>query len=1060
MKNMRVFFLFAVTVLCSGLFAQKSRKFVLESGGANVSPELVVQEFHDTSANFMKYSKDGKYLLTVGREMKIWDVASGKLLRTFLEIPDPCYLYENTTVDFHTTGKFIILKLKDKQQVCIVDAETGNVVSTVNVDGNSNVAVQFSPDGKYFVVAGRKIEFFDFETKRKEFTLEENYFGNERQLSFSENSDYLAVGYNIGYVYDVKKRKRIGTFSSDLAWHSNITMSPSGKYVAVGDPSHPAIFLSKSGKKSKKILDLPSSLDAFKILFTPDEKRIIFSNTEVGNKVSIIVMDLETKKQIHKFDNGDNTIKYLALLPNSKKLAVSYLFDQICVRNLDTFASVQNFPEMHTAYIHMGSIRNNMVFFSGKRPFVLKNGVEKMKIPLSIEFLLDSAEDKVFFCYGSQYRYAYYDFVRQRLFELNLPVDSTSYVKSIECSDDGRILVYIDENNKLYIYDLKRQELKWTLENSSNNFMSSYTGKFVFIETAEKGKWLVIDTDTGTTVIRYCGTYPKFSPNDDYVFLYDGIEHSWVLYEVAEWKKIRGVKDENSRFQVSISLAVSSNGKIYAVQNRTADWTALDLRNITDGSLVKRISTKLPYGSIDHIAFSRNDEYLYIRSGNRCLCYSTSTGELLYTILGTKDGEYITYTPEGYFTGSPGGINKFVHLVNGMEVSELGQYAETLFRPDLVAAKIRGESVAESENAVLAELVTSGEPPLVSFSKLPPVSSSRDITVDFSVQDAGGGIGNVYVSVNGKVKQIADGSRSFELVGGNAAQSSKKKNGTVSYSPTISLSSGVNTIEAFATNKAGKVESRRAIARISWKGAENKPNLHVLAVGVNEYSARGVSKLNYAVPDVESIASSFSRAGKSLYGSVSVVALTDEKASSSGIVAEFNRLSNIVKSDDVFVFYVSGHGTSYNGDYYFIPVDFDGNLSTAVSKTFIMNNMQKIAAQKSLLILDTCYSGAIVNESDTTAYQRLARATGQAIIAASSDAQTAIEGYEGHGVFTYALLEGLSGKAGSPDDKSISLLDLAAYVSKTVPKLSEQKWNYSQMPWFDIRKQDFPLVGK
>ena len=446
--------------------------------------------------------------------------------------------------------------------------------------------------------------------------------------------------------------------------------------------------------------------------------------------------------------------------------------------------------------------------------------------------------------------------------------------------------------------------------------------------------------------------------------------------------------------------------------------------------------------------------------GGKIDCSSTKNGELLASAVADSFGDYVVYTPEGYFTGSPSGINKFVHLVNGMEVSELGQYAETLFRPDLVAAKIRGESVAESENAVLAELVTSGEPPLVSFSELPPVSSSRDITVDFSVQDAGGGIGNVYVSVNGKVKQIADGSRSFELVGGNAAQSSKKKNGTVSYSPTISLSSGVNTIEAFATNKAGKVESRRAIARISWKGAENKPNLHVLAVGVNEYSARGVSKLNYAVPDVESIASSFSRAGKSLYGSVSVVALTDEKASSSGIVAEFNRLSNIVKSDDVFVFYVSGHGTSYNGDYYFIPVDFDGNLSTAVSKTFIMNNMQKIAAQKSLLILDTCYSGAIVNESDTTAYQRLARATGQAIIAASSDAQTAIEGYEGHGVFTYALLEGLSGKAGSPDDKSISLLDLAAYVSKTVPKLSEQKWNYSQMPWFDIRKQDFPLVGK
>ena len=49
--------------------------------------------------------------------------------------------------------------------------------------------------------------------------------------------------------------------------------------------------------------------------------------------------------------------------------------------------------------------------------------------------------------------------------------------------------------------------------------------------------------------------------------------------------------------------------------------------------------------------------------------------------------------------------------------------------------------------------------------------------------------------------------------------------------------------------------------------------------------------------------------------------------------------------------------------------------------------------------------------SEDTAMKVLSRAVGSTILSASTSIQEALEGYNGHGLFTYVLTEGLSGKA-------------------------------------------------
>jgi uncharacterized caspase-like protein len=71
----------------------------------------------------------------------------------------------------------------------------------------------------------------------------------------------------------------------------------------------------------------------------------------------------------------------------------------------------------------------------------------------------------------------------------------------------------------------------------------------------------------------------------------------------------------------------------------------------------------------------------------------------------------------------------------------------------------------------------------------------------------------------------------------------------------------------------------------------------------------------------------------------------------------------------------------------------------------------------------------------------------------------AIDGYQGHGVFTYALLEGI-GKADSDAQGQIMITRLAEYVQTRVPEITLEKWHYKQMPLSEAKGDVFPIVHK
>ena len=176
--------------------------------------------------------------------------------------------------------------------------------------------------------------------------------------------------------------------------------------------------------------------------------------------------------------------------------------------------------------------------------------------------------------------------------------------------------------------------------------------------------------------------------------------------------------------------------------------------------------------------------------------------------------------------------------------------------------------------------------------------------------------------------------------------------------------------------------------------------------------------------------------------------------------------------NDVFILYYAGHGSVVDDNFYFIPTetvrlyDVTSLKKTAIDASELQQELRKIKALKQIVIMDACQSGQSVEllaqrgATEEKAIAQLSRSAGIHVLASAGSEQYASEFQSlGHGLFTYVLLEGLSGKAdGSTLDGKITIYELKSYLDDQVPELSLEHKGKPQYPFTFSRGHDFPLV--
>jgi uncharacterized caspase-like protein len=247
---------------------------------------------------------------------------------------------------------------------------------------------------------------------------------------------------------------------------------------------------------------------------------------------------------------------------------------------------------------------------------------------------------------------------------------------------------------------------------------------------------------------------------------------------------------------------------------------------------------------------------------------------------------------------------------------------------------------------------------------------------------------------------------------------------------------------------------------------------YVLAVGVDKYIDPSLN-LNFAVADVSEMAKAVAGQQEKLanwhYGSTRLVTLTDDLGTKENILAALSRFRNAdqqsipegtapalkaelekikrAEPEDAILIYYAGHGVAAGDRFYLLPHNFkdrtdEGLLRDGISDLELSSALETIDAGKMLMSIDACQSGQALGKANegrapmnSKGLAQLAYDKGMFILTAAQSHQAALEVSRlGHGLLTYALLEGLQ-KAETNAEGEIVERKWLEYAVRTVPEL-------------------------
>jgi WD40 repeat protein/uncharacterized caspase-like protein len=982
-------------------------------------------------------SPDGTKLAFAGGHVSIWNIATGAKL---IDLPDPDPDLYDDSVAFSADGRTIYaggaggLKAWDADTGAAVPA--GYTVGDVNEGGYlsdffSVRDFSFSRDGRRLAAVGYdgEIEYRDVASGQILFSQPAGHFETGAMATVNADQRLVAIGdFNTRRIdlWSLKQKKilRTLTYSDESDGYLNdVVISPDGRYVLGVGTFAAVIWDSRTGRT---VLSLNTG--GVSGQFSSDSKRVL-----LGRGIDVLEFELESGNKLRAIAPPP-LIKptAVALAPDGSQVAVG-IVDRAAVWDVTTGRPLFDLP------------RTN-----GPDEFVSALGyTPDGKLALVGDWYggLAVADSKSGAKIGS------------------LPGHSHGVI-SLSFSADSRWLLSADYGGQVILWDLSSREKISSRQVGQHDLRSaaiSADGSVAVAagEDAEYSSVVVAwDPHSGEEIV-------STKPSRTVQVFFEGSSASDVLLvggglTIDRWNLDDGTKTrlrDDDVAAVGLRWAAPSGASDLVYYNVGKYLRSYDLEMQKDV-----FSGSVHGGEISGLSLSADGRVLASASDDGSMViWDTGSGRnLTQTFLFKSDDgngtDWVTITPEGFFDGTPGGMRK-IKIVDGFDVYSIDQAYQALYRPDLVQAALAGDPDGAVSAAAgkldLQKVIDSGLAPQVAITPPPEATDKDRIKVKATIRDLGGGIGKVEWKVNGLT------------VGVQTPKAKKSKN--VAVERMLDLSPGGNRIEIIAYNADNLLASTPQAATVTSTAAAGaaKSRLFILAVGINDYWDSRL-RLNYSVPDAQSIAAAFGDSAKTLYDGVEVATVADADATVEGLEAAFDRLAGEIRPDDVFLFFLAGHGITADGRYHFIPYEFryrdENSLSAgAIDQDRLQDWFSRLPARRSLLLFDTCESGSLTGPGTTRGVERLVavekmtKATGRTILAASTDDAPALEGVQGHGVFSYVLLQAL-GEADANQDSLLQVTELAGYVDRRVPEVSFDAFGFRQVPQMNLVGSDFAVA--
>lgn len=475
--------------------------------------------------------------------------------------------------------------------------------------------------------------------------------------------------------------------------------------------------------------------------------------------------------------------------------------------------------------------------------------------------------------------------------------------------------------------------------------------------------------------------------------------------------------------------------------------------------------------------------------------WNGETGRVLTAL--QSEGEWLMFDDEGNFAGTRRG-GRLAAVRAGTRALAIDQFALTRNRPHQLLAALGSPHTALTEHYAATylrrlrkaglkpeDVNTGGHRPVVRIDATPTDGELLGLACSFTDDQYDLSTCNIWVN---DVPEF--GMAGLEIMG--RSHTSKDY---------IFLEYGRNKIEVGARNALG-ADSYRAVAYVD--GPQAKPScLYYVGLGVSTYKDPNLN-LAFAHKDAQDLERAFSAmADSNLFSAVKTRVYTDEQVNRDAI-ADAKGFLEGSQRQDVLVLFIAGHGVYEYKDvstYYYLSheADVDRLSDTALPFELIEDLLQSVRPRRKVFLMDTCESGEVdetqasgcvalvgtrgirpraargitvkkmssgggsmrwsLQDQNRYIYNDLYRRSGTIVFSSCGGGEYSYESDEAqNGLFTEAIMEGLRGKAAA-EAGWVDVMDLRAYVSKTVPERSEG----AQHPTVDRdnihTKLGFPVVA-
>lgn len=206
--------------------------------------------------------------------------------------------------------------------------------------------------------------------------------------------------------------------------------------------------------------------------------------------------------------------------------------------------------------------------------------------------------------------------------------------------------------------------------------------------------------------------------------------------------------------------------------------------------------------------------------------------------------------------------------------------------------------------------------------------------------------------------------------------------------------------------------------------------VYLVSVGVSDYPGNSMD-LRLPAKDAQTITWLYSKNSTLSYSQ-----LLNEEATTARIVAAMNKVFTKAGTDDIVIFFFSGHG--YPGGF----CAYDGNLDYRA----IRQAMARSKCKNKMIFADACFAGKMRSEGRRPASNNAstelsaAKRSNVMLFLSSRSNETSIERPDmQNGLFTTFLQKGLRGAADTNKDRVITARELFNYVHAQVSANSNDK---------------------